>query len=310
MARMLALLSWAALSLTAAAEEPEASSPIEAVHEFNEHLLARLSPEATLLHEKGTSARIFGLERGGIDDFRAKTIRVQNTLYWTEDAAEASLASYGKTTAGERFDRMGLIQGVEYSIEGNSWSARYALNADALLMVAGGRFEEYAGMTFRAAADQKKTVEITFQATNVPKKEVLHKLNRDVEALEYFDGLLKKMAAYEKLGLKKRFAKRPAEPRVVLSNITMLGGNIAKAVQGSIDGKIHTRVLGDAVELKVVGSDHRTTTWLSPVVRCYRMYLVEFKRDDDEALERIDLVDADGNVHHVPQIFDLTPDSP
>ncbi len=49
-------------------------------------------------------------------------------------------------------------------------------------------------------------------------------------------------------------------------------------------------------------------TLLSPVVRCYRTYSVEFKTDAAGNLLRENRLDKDGVTHSVPQIFDLTPD--
>jgi hypothetical protein len=61
-------------------------------------------------------------------------------------------------------------------------------------------------------------------------------------------------------------------------------------------------VLNDGVELKLTKKNGEETTLLSPVVRCYRTYSIEFKSG------RVKMKDANGKVHEVPQVFDLTPD--
>jgi hypothetical protein len=62
------------------------------------------------------------------------------------------------------------------------------------------------------------------------------------------------------------------------------------------------------VELKLKKSNGEELTLLSPVVRCYRTYSVEFKTGNDGQPDFRTLTDKKGNKHRVPQVFDLTPD--
>ena len=49
-------------------------------------------------------------------------------------------------------------------------------------------------------------------------------------------------------------------------------------------------------------------TLLSPAVRDYRTYSVEFKKSPDGQPVSVEITDANGQRHQVPQVFDLTPD--
>lgn len=237
----------------------------------------------------------------GLSDFYSKTVAFMNTRYYTANPAEGTLASFGKMGSDKRYDRYGQIRGVEFSIESNSWKQRHVLNAAALFKLAGSRFLEYAGVGIDVAARDRRQIEVTFIGTNVPKEEAIRKLNDDIEALEYLDGVRAKRAEYDRNSF-KLFSKAPPEPKIVLANVVMLDGKFAKALEASIDGKLHSRILDDGVELKVTKKTGEETTLLSPVVRCYRTYAIEFKKD------RVDLRDRQGRVHNVPQVFDLTPD--
>jgi hypothetical protein len=245
---------------------------------------------------------------GGLDDFSSKRLRVNGTRYWTANATEGTVASYGKKISGKQecYDRMGHIAGVSYSIDGNSWKARYVVNSEALVKLTGDRFEEFAGVSVDAAG--RKQIEISFVVVDVPKDEVIRRLNLDIEALEYFDALHSKARQHRSRGIKKILAKEPPSPRVVLGNVMILAGDCSRTFEASIDGAIHALVSGDSVKLLVHGKNGETTSYQSPVVRCYRMYTVEFKTDEQGNLVRRELVDSQGRTHDLPQVFDLTPE--
>jgi hypothetical protein len=257
------------------------------------------------LHEDSQRAAFMG----GVGDFKSRSIAFMNTRYFTANAPEATLASYGKMGADQRYDRFGQIEGLQFSVEQNSWKTRSVVNATALFNLVGSRFMEFAGVGVDAAVDKKLQIEVTFFGTNVPKDEAIRRLNVNVDALEYFDALQQKRAAHGKEKLKLLAGKAPPAPKVVLSNVVMLDGNFSQAMNASIDGKLHNRVVGDAVELKVVKKNGEELRLLSPVVRCYRTYSVEFRTDAEGRPIRVVLRGRDGREHQVPQIFDLTPDT-
>jgi hypothetical protein len=253
-----------------------------------------------------TNRGLFG--DGGLGDFSSKHIRVNGTRYWTVNATEGTIASYGKKTSDspQHFDRMGHIKGVEYSVDDNSWKAKYVVNSDALLKLTGDRFLEYAGLTADAAVAGKKQIEITFLVVDVPKEHVIRQLNADIEALEYFDGLLVRLQRYRGLGLKKAFEKEPPTPQVVVGNVIVLSGEFSKAWDLAADGAIRNVVTATGVKLEIRGRKDEAITYLSPVVRCYRMYSVEFKVDEQGRPVRVEVLDDQGRPKLVPQVFDLT----
>ncbi|HEY2761374.1 MAG TPA: hypothetical protein VGI75_11535, partial [Pirellulales bacterium] len=228
---------------------------------------------SALSHEPQRSAL-----SGSIADFKSRTVAFNNSRYYTANATEGTLASYGKTGSDKRYDRFGQIDGVEFSIDQNSWKERYVLNAAALLKLTGSRFLEYAGVGLEAAVDKNRQIDVTFLGTNVPKDKVIRRLNSDVQALEYFDTLQQKFASYdrEKFKLGKT---APPMPKVVLANVIMLTGNFSSALNASADASLHSRVLQDGIELKMTMKNGDEFTLLSPVVRCYRTYSIEFKSD-------------------------------
>jgi hypothetical protein len=257
------------------------------------------------LHQE-VSRGLFG--DGGLGDFASKHIRVNGTRYWATNATEGTLASYGKKTTDnpQHYDRMGHIEGVEVSVDVNSWKARYVVNSDALLKLTGDRFLEYAGVAADVAAAGRKQIEITFLVVDVPKAEIIRRLNADVAALEYFDGLLARLEQHRNLGLKKVFQKEPPTPQVVVGNVMILSGEFSKAWGLSADGALRNVVTGTGVRLEVRGEKNEAITYQSPVVRCYRMYSVDFKVDREGRPIRVEVVDDQGRRRLVPQIFDLT----
>lgn len=244
---------------------------------------------------------------GSIADFKSRTIAFNNSRYFTLNATEGTLASYGKMGADKRYDRFAQIDGVEFSIDQNTWKERYMMNAAALLKLTGSRFLEYAGVTLDTAVDKNRQLDITFLGTNVPKDKVIHQLNNDVQALEYFEILQQKLGAYDHDSLKIVKTAPPA-PKVVLANVVMLTGEFSSALNSDTNASLNSRVLQDGIELKLTTKNGDQMTLLSPVVRCYRTYSVEFKTDAAGNLLRENRADKDGVTHSVPQIFDLTPD--
>jgi len=259
------------------------------------------------LHQE-TNRGLFG--DGGLGDFSSKHIRVNGTRYWTTNATEGTIASYGKkiTDSPQHFDRMGHIKGIEYSIDDTSWKAKYVVNSDALLKLTGDRFLEYAGVTADAAAAGRKQVEITFLVVDVPKEQIIRQLNADLDALEYFDGLLARLQKHRRSGLKRAFEKEPPTPQVVVGNVIVLSGEFSKAWDLAADGAIRNVVTATGVKLEIRGAKDEAITYLSPVVRCYRMYSVEFKVDEQGRPLKIEVQDGEGRKRLVPQVFDLTPE--
>jgi hypothetical protein len=245
---------------------------------------------------------------GGLGDFKSQTVAFMNTRYFTANPLEGSLASYGKMGPDKRYDRFGQIEGVQFAVEQNSWKQRHVMNAAALFKLAGGRFLEFAGLGLEAAVESGRQFEVTFVGTTVPKDEAIRRMNANPEALEYLDTLRQKRSEYDRQSVKLFAGKAPPAPKVVLANVVMLDGEFSRALDASADGKLHSRVLGDSVELKVVQRNGEQVTLLSPVVRCYRTYSIEFKTDAKGRPALVDLTDRDGRTHRVPQVFDLTPD--
>lgn len=259
------------------------------------------------LHEE-TGRGLFG--DGGLGDFSSKFIRVNGTRYWTTNATEGTLASYGKKILDkpQHFDRMGQIKGVACAIDGNSWKANYVVNSDALLKLAGNRFLEYAGVAPEVAAAGKKQIEITFLVVDLPKEQIIRQLNSDAEALEYFDGLLGRLQQYRSLGLKKAFEKEPPTPQVVIGNVVVLSGKFSKAWDLAGNATLQNVTTPAGVKLAIAGQKNEAVTYLSPVVRCYRMYAVEFKVDEQGRPIRREVPDGEGRKKLLPQVFDLTPE--
>ncbi|MDZ4684534.1 MAG: hypothetical protein SH850_05545 [Planctomycetaceae bacterium] len=247
---------------------------------------------------------------GGLGDFSSKYIRVNGTRYWTTNATEGTLASYGKkiTDNPQHYDRMGHIKGVEYSVDGNSWKGKYVVNSDALLKLTGNRFREYAGVSADVASAGAKQIEITFLVVDVPKEQIIRQLNADSEALEYFGGLLARLQQHRNSRLKKVLEKEPPTPQVVVGNVIVLSGEFSKSWDLAANGAIRNVVTATGVKLEINGRMNETITCVSPVVRCYRMYSVDFKIDDQGRPISVEVLDPQGRKKIVPQVFDLTPE--
>jgi hypothetical protein len=302
-----AILLLAGHEMRAAGEEPTSNNPLlKGMEPLMVCCTKRAPPsgaEWETLSRDGQRAAL----SGSIADFKSRTLAFNNTRYYTANATEGTLASYGKMAGDKRYDRYGQIEGVEFSVDQNSWKERYVLNAAALLKLTGSRFLEYAGVGLEAAVDKNRQIDITFLGTNVPKDRVIQRLNNDIQALEYFDGLQQKVMSFDRD--KFKFGKTaPAAPKVVLANVVMLTGNFSSALNASADASLHSRVLNDGIELKMTMKNGDEYTLLSPVVRCYRTYSIDFKTDANGNLIREPRLDSNRATHYVPQIFDLTPD--
>jgi hypothetical protein len=321
LAFFLALLSIASRFTSHAAESTggEAASsdnskpeePLPAILEGVEHVMVNITKrerpgdeEWQALHDEPQRSGWLG----GIGDFKSKTIAFMNTRYYTANSAEGTLCSYGKMSPDKRYDRFGQIEGVKFDIDPNSWKEHYVLNAAALFKLTGSRFLEFAGVGVEAAAANKQQIEVTFLGVNIPKEEVVRSLNGNIEALEYLHAVHLKREAYERETIKFGFSGGPPSPKVVLSNVVMLNGTFAHALDASLDGKLHSEIINDGVELKVAQQNGEQIKLLSPIVRCYRTYSVDFKTDANGDRTFRTLRDKDGSIHTVPQVFDLTPD--
>jgi hypothetical protein len=256
------------------------------------------------LHEETDRSGLFG----SLGDLKSQTISFMDTQYFTSNCAEGTLASFGKMDNKKRFDRYGHISGVEFDVPRNSWKERYAVNAAALVKLTGkARFAEFAGVELDTAMRDRRQIEVTFVGTMVPKDEAIRCLNGDVEALDYLATLHDKWSKHQQRGFKLPGSAPPA-PKVVLANVVMLDGNFSKVMENSIGGKAQSVIHGLGGELKLMKQGGETVTLLTPVVRCYRTYTIEFKTNDDGKLERIARFDRNGQQRQVPIVFDLTPD--
>jgi hypothetical protein len=295
----------------AASTEKRAEEPIPSILEGVEHVMVNITKrerpsdeEWQALHDEPQR----GGWLGGMSDFKSKTIAFMNTRYYTANSAEGTLCSYGKMSPDKRYDRFGQIEGVKFEIDPNSWKEHYVLNAAALFKLTGSRFLEFAGVGVEAAAANKQQIEVTFLGVNIPKEDVVRSLNSNIEALEYLHAVHLKREAYDRETLKFGFSGGPPSPKVVLSNVVMLNGTFAHALDASLDGKLYSQIINDGVELKVTQQNGEQMRLLSPVVRCYRTYSVEFKTDANGDRIFRTMRDKDGSIHTVPQVFDLTPD--
>jgi hypothetical protein len=287
-------------------------NPIEFALDGMEHVMVNITKRERPSDEEWQALHE-GQQRGGwlgsVADFRSKSIAFMNTRYFTANSTEGTLASYGKMSADKRYDRFGSIEGVKFEVDQNSWKEHYVLNAAALLKLTGSRFLEFAGVGVEAAAANKQQIEVTFLGTNVPKDEFVRCLNNNIEALEYLGAVHEKRAAYDREKIKLGFGGGPPHAKVVLANVVMLNGTFAKSLDASADVKLHSQIVNDGVELKVTKQNGEQMTLLSPVVRCYRTYSVEFKTgaNGDKVFRTV--FDREGKPHTVPQVFDLTPDT-
>lgn len=245
----------------------------------------------------------------GIADFRKTTISFMDTEYFTLNRAEGTLASYGKADGKKGFDRYGHIAGVQFEIPKNSWKERYALNAAALVKLTGqARFAEFAGVELDTAVQDRRQMEVTFVGTIVPKDEAVRRLNADVDALDYLGALYDKRLAYQQKRFKLIGTQAPPEPKIVLANVLMLDSKSSKYFDGGVGAKATSIIHGYGGELKLVRQTGEESTLLTPVVRCYRTYSIEFKTDSNGNLQRVAKRGPDGERREVPVVFDLTPD--
>jgi hypothetical protein len=94
----------------------------------------------------------------------------------------------------------------------------------------------------------------------------------------------------------------------VLANVIMLDGKSRKLVEGSLGGQAESVLHGVGGGLKVAKSGGESISLLTPVVRCYRTYSIEFKTKANGNLDRVVKLDRTGQSRNVPVAFDLTPD--
>ncbi len=289
-------------------EADEARDAIDGQVPVMVSLAKRAAPsdeEWDALHDDTERLNLFG----SLGDLQSQTISFMDTKYFTPNCAEGTLASYGKMSSKTGFDRYGHISGIEYDIPSNSWKERYALNAAALLKLTGkARFAEFAGVEADIAVRDRRQIEVTFLGTMVPKDEAIRRLNADLEALEYLDAVHSKSAQYKKQSRTISFGAAPPVPKVVLANVVMLDGKSSQAFDAKGGAKAQSVIRGIGGQLKFVRRGNEDRELLTPVVRCYRTYSIEFKTDDTGRLQRITRTDRDGNSHRVPVVFDLTPD--
>jgi hypothetical protein len=246
---------------------------------------------------------------GSLSDLKSQTISFMDTRYFTPNCAEGTFASYGKMDRQNRFDRYGHIADVTFDVPRNSWKERYVLNAAALVQLTGkARFAQFAGVELDTAARDHRQIEVTFVGTMVPKDEAIRRLNADVDALEYLAALHEKQAQYAQERLKLVAGTAPPKPKVVLANVMMLDGKSSKAFEGRVGGKAESVIHGVGGELRLARQNGEEIKLLTPVVRCYRTYSVEFKTSGDGSLERVTRTDREKRRHQVPIVFDLTPD--
>ena len=256
------------------------------------------------LHSDTQRAGLFG----SLGDLKSQTVSFMDTSYFTPNCAEGTLASYGKMDSKNRFDRYGHIAGVEFDVPRNSWKQRYALNAAALVKLTGrARFAEFAGVELNTAVEDRRQIEVTFMGTMAPKDEAIRRLNADIEALEYLAAIDAKHRRQNKALRLLGKAAEPA-PKVVLANVVMLDGKSSAVVERSLGGTAESIIHGVGGGLKLVKNSGEEIELLTPVVRCYRTYSIEFRTDADGNLQKVPRQDARGQVRRVPVVFDLTPD--
>jgi len=315
MHRFACLALWAALAIGSfplACWADEAAAPVDEVVADMQPVMVPVEDETPsdeewdALHKDTQRAGLFG----SLGDLKSPTISFMNTQYFTNNRAEGTLASYGKLDAKKGFDRFGHIDNVEFDVPTNSWKQRYVLNAAALLKLTGkARFQEVAGVELDTAVSDRRQIEVTFVGTMVPKDEAVRRLNADVDALDYLLAVQTKRMQYKKSKFNLFGSSTPPpEPKVVLANVVMLDGKASKAFDRGADGTAQTIIHGIGGGLKVSRQGSEDVSLLTPVVRCYRTYSIEFKTDADGNLALEPRPDRHGRTRNVPVVFDLTPD--
>jgi hypothetical protein len=297
------------LSATAAAEEAKTREvdPLKGQAPVLMSLAKRDAPsdeEWEDLHDGKERANLFG----SLGDLKAETVSFMDTRYYTGNSAEGTLASYGKAAGKNSFDRYGHILGVTFDVPSNAWKERYVLNAAALVKLTGkARFAEFAGVELNTAARSRRQIEVTFVGTTVPKDEAIRRLNSDVGALEYLGTLYTRFAQHKQKGGLFN-GSPPPQPKVVLSNVVMLDAKSSKVLEGSVGADVKTVIHGIGGQLQVARQSGEEIALLTPVVRCYRTYTIEFKTDANGNLAKVVRTDRSGRRFQLPVVFDLTPD--
>lgn len=245
---------------------------------------------------------------GSLCDLKSDTVSFMDTRYFTANAGEGTLTSYGKTGAKGGYDRYGHIVGVTFDVPQNSWKERYVLNAAALVKLTGkARFAEFAGVELNTAVRDRRQIEVTFVGTMAPKDEVIRRLNADLAALQYLATLHVRHAQHKKKsGLFS--GSPPPAPKVVLANVVMLDARSSKDFEGSFEADATTVIHGIGGKLQLARQTGEEIAVLTPVVRCYRTYSIEFRTDSDGNLQQAVRVDRAGRRYQAPVVFDLTPD--
>ena len=83
----------------------------------------------------------------------------------------------------------------------------------------------------------------------------------------------------------------------------------SQAQQGAIQRQIEaTDAEIDRLVYELYGLTDEEIALLTPVVRCYRTYSIEFKTDGDGKLQHVARADRQGRTRLLPVVFDLTPD--
>lgn len=256
------------------------------------------------LHDGKERANLFG----SLGDLKSETVSFMDTKYFTSNPVQGTLASYGKTVGKNSYDRYGHILGVKFDVPSNAWKERYILNAAALVKLTGrARFAEFAGVELSTAAKSRRQIEVTFVGTTVPKDEAIRRLNNDVAALEYLGTLYTRHAEHKKQsGLFS--GSPPPQPKVVLSNVVMLDARSSKVLEGGVGADAKTVIHGIGGQLQLARETGEEIALLTPVVRCYRTYTIEFKTDGAGNLARVVRSDRSGRRYQLPVVFDLTPD--
>lgn len=256
------------------------------------------------LHKETVRGNLFN----SLGNMKSDTVSFMDTKYFTTNSGEGTIASYGKTGSKGGYDRYGHVAGVSFDVPENSWKERYALNAAALVKLTGrARFAEFAGVELNTAVGDRRQIEVTFVGTMAPKDEVIRCLNADLAALQYLATLHVRHAQHKKKSGLFNGSVPPA-PKVVLSNVMMLDARSSKVYDGSIGADATTVIHGIGGKLQFARQSGEEIALLTPVVRCYRTYSIEFRTDANGNLELATRVDRAGRRYQVPVVFDLTPD--
>lgn len=246
-----------------------------------QQLARSIDPLKSLAQSDINRGAFLGIFRKGpAEDLKAEIVEEQSAVYHTPNCTQALIGTYGKAIEGKRllgrlpkFEQRGVVQQLDQIRRFETVHRQGRGKGKDFLSLFGSR-QAWQVVDIGAQVAGGREQEVSFEVLGVrlEQSDVINALNADADALNYFDFIKEK----------------DQTPCVVLENVMLTNYAATQTTNVSLGVNAQTVISTDSVKAETQNERTTSTQLVSPVIRCYQMYMVKLHQNRVVELVHLD----------------------